>query len=279
MKALRFLRDGWVESTLEDPGEARTLVRLRITVGEASLTRNYSRRGGGSSDSINAPLFPLARALAETWWTLLYEPFRAGADAAFRARHRRAIPMHGYVFPAIALRSGGNETLLAAWAPYPDEHARIEFLTPASEIPELLARNQAEAMLMDVVETTLDRLRTGFPAYDDLASAWDRVQVSMSDLDEFAYCRAAGRLGIDTYDPLSPDLTAFTSQIDPSLFEDIADAAFVEELQETTDWVRDAQARLTRAPSVDVTAFGEHPVYSPAEPAWKVGALAAELSP
>jgi hypothetical protein len=237
MKQLRIHRDGWLEGNLDDDDEARTFARILISIGDTILTRNLSARDGGDSDAINVPLLPLAQSLADSWWRLLYEPFRAGAGAGFRARHRLDVPMHGYAFPKVALCSGGNATLLAAWSQAPEEHARIEFLAPAPASPEAVARDQGEEMLMDVVQTVLARLDPKKPAYDLLATAWDRVRTSISDYGELAYCQAAGRLGIDPYDPSGPDLTPFTSHISETLFEDISDAAFVEELLETTEWV------------------------------------------
>lgn len=276
MNHINFILDGWAESSLEEAGEARTLVRLKIAIGDILLTRNFSKRGGGSSDSIHVPLLPLAQALADRWWLILYEPFRAGSGPVFKARHRLDVPMHGYTFPALSICSAGNDSLLAAWAPYREEYARIEFLTPPSQDPEIISRDQAETTLMDLIETTLDRIGSNSCNYSELALSWDRVKESIGDPEELAYCRAAGRLGFDPYDPSGPDLTKFASQIETSLFEDIADAAFVEELQETTDWVRSARAELTRAPTVNVGDFGECPVYSLSEPAWRVGTLAAE---
>jgi hypothetical protein len=184
--------------------------------------------------------------------------------------------MHGYIFPKIALCSGGSETLLTAWAQSPEEHARIEFLTPASTGPEALARDQVEEQLMDVVEAVLERLDSKSASYNKLATAWDRVQASISDHDELAYCQTAGRLGLDPYDPSSPDLTEFMADISDTVFEDISDAVFVEELLETTAWVRDASAAWRRAPKIEVDAFGGFPGDQFDRPAWEVGNLAAE---
>jgi hypothetical protein len=276
MKQLYIHRDGWLEGRLEDGDEARTFARVRISVGTVILTRNLSARDGGDSDAVNVPLLPLAQTLASVWWPLLYEPFRSGAGAAFKARHRLDVPMHGYAFPKVALCSGGNDTLLTAWAQSPEEHARIEFLAPASTSPEILARDQAEEVLMDVIETVLARLDSTRAAYEGLAAAWDRVRTSIGDRDELAYCRAAGRLGLDPYDPSGPDLTEFTSDISETIFEDISDAAFIEELFETTEWVRDANRIWRDAPRIEVAAFGDFPRDQLDLAAWEMGGQAAE---
>jgi hypothetical protein len=277
MKSFDIHRDGWLESILEDDdGEGWTLARIRISVGDVVVTRNLSARGGGDSDSINIPLLPLAQFLAEYWWPLLYEPFRSGAGPAFKARHRLDVPMHGYVFPQLAICSGGDETLLTAWAQASQEYARIQFLSSASTNPEILARDQTEDVLMDLVETVIDRLDSKKFAKNAIISAWDRIRDSLSDLDEFAYCKAAGRLGFDPYDPSSPDLIEFTRLISQSVFEDIADAAFIEELLETTKWVHDVAGTCRDAPRIDVATLGELPHDQLDLPPWEVGARAAE---
>ena len=259
MKQFQIHRDGWLENGLDDGDEASTFARVRLSVGTAVLTRNLSARGGGTSEAINIPLLPFAQSIANSWWRLLYEPFRSGAGSSFKARHRLDVPMHGYIFPKIALCSGGDETLLTAWAQSPEEHARIEFLTPASTGPEVLERAQAEEELMDVVEAVLERLDPKAASHEELASAWDRVKASIGDRDELAYCRAAGRLGLDPYDPSTPDLTLFKQDISDTVFDDISDAVFVEELLETTAWLREANVTWRQAPQIEVETFARFP--------------------
>ena len=277
MKHFHIHREGWLEAGLDDTDEARTFARVRLTIGDANLTRNLSARGSGANNGVNIPLLPLAQAVASTWWPLLYEPFRSGAGDAFRARHRLDVPMHGYVFPKVALCSGGSDTLLTAWAQSPEEHARIEFLAPASIIPEFLARDQVEDTLMDMLEAVLARLDAKGAAHQELASAWDRVRTSIGDADELAYCKVSGKLGLDPYDPASPDLTEFTSNLPDSIFEDISDAAFLEELLPTTEWLANAKDVWRRAPQIDVAAFGDFPDDRFDLAAWEVGRHAADV--
>jgi hypothetical protein len=276
MKQFHLHRDGWLEGRLDDPDEARTFTRLAISVGDLLLTRNLSSRDGGDSDAINVPLLPLAQAIADMWWVLLYEPFRSGAGPEFKARHRLDVPMHGYVFPQLALCSGGAESLLTAWA-HGQEHSRIEFLAPPSINPEILARDQVENVLIDVVEAVLARLDSKGRAHEGLATAWDRVRASISDDDELAYCKASGRLGLDPYNPVSPDLTKFMSQVSETVFEDISDAAFVEELLETTKWLGEARPKWRKASTVDISAFGDFIPDQLELAPWQVGYKAADI--
>src|ERR1035438_4859870 len=109
-------KNPWLENTLEDPDEARTLVRLYLAVGKAILTRNFGRRAGAESDTINVPLLPLSLRVADSWWPLLYEPFRATSLSGFAARHRLDGAMHGYAFPILAMCSAGEESIYLQWS-------------------------------------------------------------------------------------------------------------------------------------------------------------------
>ena len=63
---------------------------------------------------------------------------------------------------------------------------------------------------------------------------WSRIGETLSGAAEIAYCKAAGRLGLDPYDPETPDLDPFSKGLDPKLFEDISDAADLRELGDAT---------------------------------------------
>lgn len=56
---------------------------------------------------------------------------------------------------------------------------------------------------MDLVETVIDRTRGSAP---HLLKAWERIRNLVSNPDEFSYCVASGRLGLNPYDPSGPDI-------------------------------------------------------------------------
>lgn len=275
MRKLTFQQDGWLETTLDDDAERATLTRLRISLGGSVLTRTYSKRGGGESDALNVPLFPLASHMARNWWPLLCEPQRRSNDSAFLARHRLDLPMHGYLFPAIAICSAGEEALLLDWDLAEIEHSPLEFLgTPPDEAVQI-DRADTEPRLMDLIETALSRLNPSSAAYAKLATDWARVSESMSTDGQLAYCMAAGRLGLDPYDPEAPDLGDFVGDLPTDLFNDISDAADVARLGEVTSWTGDARHRLSSCPKIDVAAFGPSPTDKLDGPAWAIGLQAA----
>lgn len=270
---LALNRDGWLNASADD-AEARTITRLRILVEDNLISRNVSKRGGGESEAINTSLFPLAEFLAKNWWPLLYEPVRPNITDAFRVRHRLDSGMRGYAFPSIALWSGGERTVVADWASFNNPFATISFLATRPEEPVQLGRDAVEVNLMDVVETVLERTAGSAP---ELLEAWDRVRNSIADPNEFAYCTAAGRLGLDPYDPDAPDLSDWADGISQTLFSDVSEIAEVRNLPETTKWLRESEARLKIFPETNLANFGKPAIDNMDDPAWMVGQVSAEL--
>ena len=145
MTMLKFVRDGWIESDIGDADERNTFTRLKIIAGKAIVTRAFSKRGGGETEALNVPLFPLADFIAKQWWPLLYEPVRPQSQKAFAARHRFDLSMHGYAFPAVGLCSAGDNAVVVDWAIIDNEHSPLKFLTNSSREPLQISRDNIEA--------------------------------------------------------------------------------------------------------------------------------------
>ncbi len=252
---LIFHRDGWPGSSSDD-AEARSVTRLRIEVGDAILTRHVSKRGGTDSEAINTSLLPLGEFLANNWWTLLYEPLRPTVTDAFRVRHRLDSGMRGFAFPSIAVWSGGARTVMTDWASFENPFSTVSFLTASPQEPIQLEREATELELMDLVETIVERVRDARDGGRDLLEAWDRVSESISNPGEASYCAAAGRLGIDPYDPDAIDLTPLKDGIPEQLFDDVSEIVEIDDLVTTAAWIRDAEARLKLFPETDISYFG-----------------------
>jgi hypothetical protein len=110
MKTLA-LKTTWLKGDLDDLKETATFAALGITVDGDSLTRVYDHRAGGDRETIQVPVYPLALGLAENWWPLLYEPRKSEHDSNFDSRHRLDLHMRGYLFPPLAIWSGGDDSL------------------------------------------------------------------------------------------------------------------------------------------------------------------------
>lgn len=270
---LRIIKDGWPAASA-DEAEAQAFTRLRIAIGDSLVTRNISKRGGGESEAITTSLLPLAEFLADGWWPLLYEPQRPKITDAFRARHRLDTGMRGYAFPAVALWSGGESSVLADWATFRNQHAQVSFIESRPDEIVQLQREPVETDLMDLVETVIERVGGIAP---DLVDAWERVRRSIADPDEFNYCIAAGRLGLDPYNPDGPDLAELAAGIQEPLFQDISEVVEVDDLGATAEWTREQELRLKLFPETDLSAFGDFVRDELRYPAWHAGQASAEL--
>lgn len=273
---LVFHRDGWPNASSAD-AESSTVTRLRISVLGELLTRNVSKRGGGESNAINTSLLPLGEFLANNWWALLHEPLRPTVTDAFRVRHRLDSGMPGYAFPAIALWSGGEQTIMADWAPFENPFSTVSFLTSRPIEPVQLGRNAVEDSLLDLVETIVERACGARQGADNIAEAWDRVRRSIANPDEYSYCVAAGRLGLDPYDPNALDLTALADGISETLFRDISEIVEAEDLAIATPWIREAETRLKLFPETDLSYFGQPAADDLNDAAWVAGVASAAL--
>lgn len=273
IEKLCITRDGW-PSASADEAEAQAFTRLRIAVGDSLVTRNISKRGGGESEAITTSMLPLAEFLADGWWPLLYEPQRPKITDAFRARHRLDTGMRGYAFPAFALWSGGEDSLLADWASFPSQHAQVTFIEARPEEIVQLERDAVETDLMDLVETVIDRTRGTAP---QLLETWERVRRSIADPDEFNYCIASGRLGLDPYNPDGPDLAELAAGIQEPLFQDITEVVEVGDLVAAAEWTREQELRLKLFPETDLSGFGAFVEDELRFPAWHAGQRSAEF--
>lgn len=77
----------------------------------------------------------------------------------------------------------------------------------------------------------------------------------MSNRDELNYCIAAGRFGLDPYDPDAPDLSDWAQGISETLFNDVAEIVEVSDLPATSPWIRDNEARLAVYPESNLGYF------------------------
>jgi len=276
MTALLTLhRDGWLNFAPGDDGEGLTSTRLRISAGDAVITRNISKRAGGESEAVNVSLLPLAEFLTDTWWPLLYEPLRPSFTRAFRIRHRLDTGMRGYAFPALALCSGGENAVVLDWANLELVHSPLSFLTVPPTEPVQLDRQQAEFALMDLVETVLERLPGSNVRRQKLWEGWERLRSSMADPDELGYCIVAGRLGFDPYDSDGLDLEQMTRGISDELFRDLSEAVELDQLAGATDWLRDLEPRLALFPEIKLGGFGTPVSDDLNYPAWAAGEASA----
>jgi hypothetical protein len=190
-----------------------TWANLSLGIDEQRFTRNapLHRDGedgedGGTSDCIAVSVFPLAEFVAANWWALLHEPREKHdllADAtAFNRRHWIDRHTDGFAYPTVGF-FGADSSVRVVAKPSCIESANIQFPVSSGGTDsgwEGVERHDLEATLLAFLTATAERL----PAGDDrtwLQDVITRIQQSRADQDEAPYCRYAGLLGGDPYQP------------------------------------------------------------------------------
>jgi hypothetical protein len=265
----------WLRCDFEDPVEVRSFAALKVVANGEVLTRFYDHLVGGERDTINVALYPLALAIAENWWRLLYEPRKSEEEnSTAEIRHSLDSWMNGFVFPALTVWSSGDDAITIEHPNVRTQHSNLEFL-PAAVSFSNLPRDDVEGNLFELVQAVLGRMPSG--AATPLEAAWNRVLESLSDADERQYCQAAGRLGIDPYDPDSEDISGFAQELSEGLFVNICEAATPAELRGAVEWAREGTRQLSAFPDIDIGHFGDMPARNARDRIWEHGYEAARL--
>lgn len=294
-----------IDGLLDDPVDQASFARVWIALGERVLTRCAGRRGL-ERDYVKLPLYRLALGLAENWWALLHESWRQELSPARAAVHQLNAYTSGFVFPAVALWSAGDEAITVTTGAIrtfsPDLQAEQRIWSDGERKIAAIFRGVGSAAERDLATTSFvdqSRERVTVPRGDvetqlfklvakvtewvsaetsddeGLWERWSRVVEAMNDPAQTAYCVAAGRLGFDPFDERTPDLSVFASHLPEESFDDLCEAAPFDELGAAAEWVAREQDALKQAPELDVRAFGEWPQLDAGQPAWKSGYRAA----
>lgn len=274
-----FIGAEWLNADLDDPVEAQTMAEVSVTVGNETLSRVHDPESGQISEGARLPTIGLAEGLARKWWQLLYEPQRTvdrQPRQNFEHRHRLDALTPGYVFPPIGIWSGG-ETVMVGLFRADIRFQTQSFLLPSNFRPQPIARGKLEGALSALVQATIDRLNLSNGRAAELREDWDRVTSSLQNPDEQEWCRNAGRLGLDPYDPDTLDLGSMTAGISQNLFADICEAADVSELFQTCEWARYATARFNSTKPISLRDFGGAPFRDLSMPGWRNGYDAVQL--
>src|SRR5260221_284230 len=172
----------WLRGDFDEPVEAKSFAALRIDLNGEAITRLYDRVTAAERDTVNVALYPLAVAIAENWWAWLYEPRKSDEGSASpETRHSLDSYMNGFVFPALSLWSGGDESIIVEHPNVHCEHYSLEFL-PSTTAVNTLSRNEVEGNLFELVRAVAERI----PATNEsarLRDAWARVLDSLQDDD------------------------------------------------------------------------------------------------
>lgn len=233
------------------PSHRATWANLKIAVDDRVFTSNAPLNSDDEDDGprpfIAVSVFPLAEFIAANWWPLLHEPLekeKLVLDAvAFRGRHWFNRHTDGFAYPTLGLFGADTSVRIVA-RPSHIESANIEFPVTSGNANvhwDGVDRSDVETALLAFLETAAERL----PENDDRAWLKDmlaRIHHSRTDPDEALYCRCAGLLGADPYDP-GDEIDAAITRTIAILGEDIAIEMFATaetaNVVERAEWMRD----------------------------------------
>jgi hypothetical protein len=194
------------------------------------------------------PAFPLVEWIVTNWWVLLNEPCPApevprSSSMPWIKRHCLRCADSALLLPALYFFNDGRGVGIE-WQADPRDmllHMPGEFVDGGRDN---LNAVETENALGEFVSTVLERVK-------DLSE--ERVEAAIAtwhairnvDPEEAAFCTAAGRLGVDPYQPeqMPDNLASFleTSLGDPSqpLVRDLTEAAEVDSIACQWSWVKE----------------------------------------
>jgi hypothetical protein len=206
---------------------------------------------------IYLPAFPIAEWVVTNWWTLLNEPSptaelpKASASRLpWIRRHCLRCAESGLLLPSLYLFNDGRG-IRAEWqADERDAFPNMpgEFVDSGfdhfdnADIEDVLAE-----MVTEILHRT-DGIRDG--RVDELKANWHAIRGV--DAEETRFCVAAGRMGVDPFDPaqMGSVLTTFIESAlsDPDLpvARDLTEAAEADSVVAQWSWVQGCSAAWKR---------------------------------
>lgn len=258
-KSLSIECDPFDQPAASDPVERRTWCALRIRGGRQIVSRMWDKARQEERSLIYLPAFPIAEWLVTNWWMLLNEPSPTPELPKSPAVHRSWIKRHclraaesGLLLPALYLFNDGRG-IRAEWqADERDALANMpgEFLESGSDHLDKAATEDALAEFVSEILRRVDGLCD--ERVNSLKEYWRAIRGA--DSEETNFCIAAGRMGLDPYDPsqMRDDVASFleTAVTDPDvpITRDLTEAAEADSVVEQWSWVQQSKATWKLGP-------------------------------
>jgi hypothetical protein len=243
-----------------DPVERLTWCMLRIRVAGRTVTRVWDQSLQQERSFLYVPAFPIAEWIVNNWWILLNEPCptpEVPRPSRFQLpwikQHCLRCADSGLLLPALYLFNDGRGIGVEWQADTRDSlpHMPGELVdSNRDHLDSIVTQNAlsefVNSVLARVKELDEERVKTTL-------ATWDAIR--MADSDEAKFCIAAGRLGIDPYDPaqMPDDLASFleSSLGDPEqpLVRDLTEAADPGAIVDQWSWVQGTSNAYHLGPS------------------------------
>lgn len=279
-KFLSLRSDPICQPAAKNPLERQTWCSLRIQVGSRFASRLWDNSLEDERDALDVPAFPIAEWLIKNWWSLFNElcpgnsvPRHRDVSASWRSwirRHCLRSADSSLFLPKLYVYADGQDLVAESQADRPGTLPNMpgEFLTDGIEVIDAAA---TESALSKFINQSLSRVKS---VEDDkltrAAGQWRAIQ--NADEEEAEFCRLAGRMGLDPYDPeemsayLADFFEAILADSDKPLVRDLTEVAKPDSVQAQWDWVKQASLEFHLGPrSADLPFELPSSGYSPAD--------------
>ncbi|MCI0642713.1 MAG: hypothetical protein L0Y72_03560 [Gemmataceae bacterium] len=232
-----------------DPVDRKTWCALRITVKGRTVTRIWDKARQEERSLLYVPAFPIAEWIVTNWWTLLNEPSptpeipkSSAARLPWIQRHCVRSADSGLLLPSLFLFNDGRGIRLEWLADERDALPNMpgEFVDTGFDH---LENSDVEDVLSEFVIEVLQRTDDlQDERVEKLKQNWQAIR--NAGADEARFCVAAGRLGVDPYDPsqMHADLASFIESVlvDPDLpiARDLTEVAEADAVADQWSWIR-----------------------------------------
>lgn len=240
----------------DDALEQQTWAAIRIFAARRCVTRWLERDSQEEIETIYVPAFPLARWVVVNWWALLNEtcpeetppsPHAVWTERehAWLQRHCLRSADSGLFLPRLSIWNNGKH-LSGNWIADTDNSYPTmpgQFLYGSSAAIDI---REAEDALRSFVDTVLRWIEGSTdPRAERFRKNWRAIL--NADLQEAAFCRAVGRMGLDPYDTSSwPNgvvelLEKLSEENPPPIVTDFLSVAAPEDAASLWNWVDHAR--------------------------------------
>jgi hypothetical protein len=186
MKSMKFSID-WLNVGDNRAAEiASTICSWEIELAGTNITKFALRDKDEAPKRMITSCYPIADGIIRSWWYLL-----SSTSGRLSLKKYR----EGFIFPDIVIEPEEAQLNISA-IPCRYENPRISFVSGAREV---VSKDDARAILGDLIEQVLRRLRNADVSTSALAERWDWITRSTLDAEEILFCEAAGAAGLDPY--------------------------------------------------------------------------------
>ena len=256
----------WIDGPGDTAEERATLCEFRVDVQDSNVCEHYDAREQRHYQSLVLPAVHVAEGIALDWWRIFGARDQAHGVLAWRT---------GYALPQLAFEFDGADFHARAQS-LKLENPSIEFLRNAAET---VSRSAAEESLGTFVGGVVERLAAEGVMHSGAEIRWARVTESRSNLEEQAFCEAAGALGVDPY-AIAEDDADFVDQAG-ALFDGETLNEFLAGVagqnaprQDVLDWITQAERRpryRSQLPELAGVTSDIARSLAPDSPAWVQG--------